>query len=218
MNQGQKHIGPTGVGRPGPGLDEVAKEHLRTIASSVAPSTEDIEEFIKFVDSSASLYWAGKSVQDENLPARVRGELKRALDTALRLNDRVNDLGGTSRWLLYSDRDDSSFNAFHESLRHVVMQLNAALITARTMRRTGGAPKAWARTVLAARVAYSIRRHLKSPSTTTPGGVFEQALATVVEAVEGRKEPAVTSLMRAALKLKVIEHEGGSIEIVPTGG
>ena len=73
----------------------------------------------------------------------------------------------------------------------------------------------YARTSLAAMVAHAIETRLAVKPTTTTGGIFEDVLKTIIEAVEKRDDPSVRDLMRAALIARVTEHPGGLIEIEP---
>ena len=190
------HRGPTGVGTAGPGLADGVKEHLRTIAESKAAPTADLDAFVKLVDMAASQFWPSKSIQDQALPATVRSEIILAHDASLLLNKRVNDLGGTSRHLLYSEGDPGTFQRFGDALMYLSEQLGLARRRADGLSKSGGAPRSYARTSLAAMVAYAIETHLESKPTTTAGGLFEDVLKTVIEAEESRKDPSVRDLMR----------------------
>ncbi len=64
-------------------------------------------------------------------------------------------------------------------------------------------------------VAHAIRKHLSVEPTITRGGLFEEALKTVIEAVEDRQSSDVRSLLKVALQSRVIESEGGTIEVIP---
>ncbi len=209
------HRGPTGVWTAGPGLADEVKEHLRTIAESKAAPTADLDAFVKLVDMAASQFWPSKSIQDQALPATVRSEIILAHDASLRLNKRVNKLGGTSRYLLYAEGGPGTHERFHDALMYVVQQLGLARGRAGDLSRSGGAPRGYARTILAAMVAHAIETCLAVKPTTTSGGLFEDVLKTVLEAVEKRNDPSVRDLMRAALKARVTEHPDGVIEIEP---
>lgn len=67
-------------------------------------------------------------------------------------------------------------------------------------------------------VAHAIETRLAVKPTTTPRGLFEDVLKTVIEAVEKRPDPSVGDLMRAALKARVSEDPEGIIEIDPQVG
>ena len=211
----EMHRGPTGVGTAGPGLADAAKEHLRTIAESKAASTSDLDAFIKLVDTAASQYWPAKSIQDEALPATVRREIKAAHDASRRLIERVNDLGGTSRHLLYAEGGPGTHERFRDALMFIAQQLGFARGRAADLSRSGGAPRSYAKTILAAMVAHAIKMRLAVEPTTTSGGLFEDVLKTVLEAVEQSADPSVRDLMRAALKARVTERPDGAIEIDP---
>ncbi len=209
------HRGPTGVGTAGPGLTDEVKEHLRTIAASKAAPTADPDAFVKLVDMATSQYWPTKSVQDQALPATVREEIKVAHDASLRLIERVNDLGGTSRHLLYAEGDPGTFQRFRDALMYLSEQLGLARRRADGLSKSGGAPRSYARTILAALVAHAIETRLAVKPTMTRGGLFEEVLKTVIEAVEKSDDPSVRYLMRAALKARVTERPDGVIEIEP---
>ncbi len=207
--------GPTGVGTAGPGLADDVKKHLRTIAESKAEPTADLDAFIKLVDTATSQYWPAKSMQDEALPATVRREIKAAHDANRRLIKRVNKLGGTTRHLLYSESDPGTFQRFGDALMYLPEQLGLARRRADGLSKSGGAPRSYARTILAALVAHAIETRLAVKPTTTSGGLFEDVLKTVLEAVEKRDDPSVRDLMRAALQARVTERPDGVIEIEP---
>lgn len=210
--------GPTGVGHPGPRLPDDVKEHLRTIAASKVARSADLDGFVKLVDTAASQYWATRSLQDQALPARVRGELKAAHDASRRLIARVNELGGTSRHFLHSEGPPDDRARFREALMYVEEQLARARRRADGLSRSGGAPLNYARVCLAALVAHAIETRLAVKPTMTRGGLFEDILATVIEAVERRRDPSVRELMRAGLAAQVSERPDGIIEIDPQVG
>ncbi len=209
------HRGPTGVGTAGPGLADDVKEHLRTIAASKAAPTADLDAFVKLVDMAASQYWPTKSFQDQALPKTVRREIKAAHDASRRLIERVNDLGGTSRHLLYAEGDPGTFERFRDALMYLSEQLGSARNRADNLSKSSGAPRGYARTNLAALVAHAIETRLAVKPTTTSGGLFEDALKTVIEAVEKSDDPFVRDLMRAALEARVTEYPNGAFEIEP---
>ena len=209
------HRGPTGVGTAGPGLADGVKEHLRTIAESKAAPTADLDAFVKLVDMATSQFWPTKSMQDQALSATVRSEIKLAHDASLRLIKRVNELGGTSRHLLYSEGGAGTFERFGKALLYISEQLGLARQRADNLSKSGGAPRGYARTILAALVAHAIETRLAVKPTTTSGGLFEDVLKTVLEAVARRRNPSVRYLMRAALKARVTERPDGVIEIKP---
>ena len=98
---------------------------------------------------------------------------------------------------------------------YIAQQLGLARRRAGDLSRSGGAPRGYARTILAAMVAHAIETRLAVKPTTTSGGLFEGVLKTVIEAVEKRDDPSVRDLMRAALKARVTERPNGLIEIEP---
>jgi hypothetical protein len=194
------------------------KEHLRTIAASKAGQAADLDGFIELVDMAASQYWGLRSLQEQALPARVRGELKAVDEAGRRLIDRMNDLGGTARHFLFSREAKGGGTRFREALLYVTSQLARARQRADELSKSAGAPLNYARIYLAALIAHAIETRLKVKPTTTRGGLFEDVLATVIEAIEKRKEPSVRELMRAGLKAQVYESPEGAIEIDPRVG
>lgn len=182
---------------------------------SKADRTADIDGFIDIVDMAASNYWPTKSLQDRALPATVRDEIKAADQACRRLIDRVNKLGGTSRYLLYSEGGSGNHERFWNALNYITEQLGRARQRADNLSKSGGAPRNHARIQLAAMVAHAIKTRLEVKPTTTWGGLFEKLLKTVIEAVEGRSDPSVRDLLRAALRTRVTESPDGIIEIDP---
>jgi hypothetical protein len=195
-------------------LTDEVKEHLRTIAESKAAPTADLDAFIKLVDTATSQFWPAKSMQDQALSATVRSEIKAAHDASRRLIERVNDLGGTSRYLLYAEGDPGTHERFGDALMYIAQQLGFARGRADDLSRSG-APRSYAKTILAAMVAHAIETRLAVKPTTTSGGLFEDVLKTVLEAVARRRNPSVRDLMRAALQARVTENPDGVIEIEP---
>lgn len=194
------------------------KEHLQTIAASKAPPAADLDGFTNLVDMAASQYRGMQLLQDQASPARVRGELKAAHEASRRLIDRVNKLGGTSRYLLYSEEPGDSGARFRDALLYVREQLGRARHRADGLSKSAGAPLNYARIYLAALVAHAIRTRLGVKPTMTRGGLYEDILVTVIEAVEKRESPSVRDLMRAGLAAQVSEPPDGGIEIDPQVG
>lgn len=203
------------MGSPGPGLPEEVKEHLRTLAESKIGRSADLGGFVKLVDMAASQYWATRSLQDQALPATVREEIRAAHEALLRLTERIKELGGTSRHLLYSEGPPGTRERFRDAIMFVSEQLARACRDADELSRCGGPPRNYARTYLAALVAHAIETRLGIKATITSGGLFEDVLKTVVEALEKRPDPAVHDLMRAARRVRVSERPDGVIEIGP---
>jgi hypothetical protein len=174
-----------------------------------------LDGFVDLVDMAASQYWGMRPLQDQALPARVRRELKAAHEASHRLIDRVNDLGGTSRHLLYAEVPADGGARFRDALLYITEQLERARLRADELSKKGGAPLNYARVYLAALIAHAIETRLGVKPTTTRGGLFEDILATVIEAVEKRANPSVRPLMRAGLAAQVYESSDGGIEIVP---
>ncbi len=98
---------------------------------------------------------------------------------------------------------------------YILEQLRSARQRADELSKSGGAPRSYARIILAALVAHAIETRLEVKPTMTAGGLFEDVLTTVIEAVEKRDDPSVRDLMRAALQARVTERPGGLIEIEP---
>ena len=130
--------GPTGVAELGPGLPADVKEQLRTIAAPKAGEAADLDGFTHLVDMAAKQYWAARSLQKEALPATVRAELKAAYKASHRLIDRLNDLGGTSRHLLYSKELTGDHARFSEAPMYVAGQLARARHHADELSRSAG--------------------------------------------------------------------------------
>ena len=152
-----------------------------------------------------------QSLQDQALPKRVRGELKAADETGRRLIKRLNDLGGTSRRLLYSKDLTGDQARFSEALMYVTGQLTRARHRADELSRKGGAPLNYAGIHLAAMVAYAIDKRLGVKPTMTRGGLYEDILVTVIEAIEKRENPSVRDLMRAGLAAEVSDTPGAIV-------
>ncbi len=112
MSSQRRASGPTGVGVLGPSLSDEVKEHLQVIAQAKAVPQSDVGAFVAALGDSASLYWASKSLQDEALPATVRDELKAVHQACMRMVDRLNKLGGTSRHLLYTEGGSGTHKHF----------------------------------------------------------------------------------------------------------
>jgi hypothetical protein len=208
-----RRIGPTVVGTAGPGLADDVKEQLRNIAKSKAAPTANLDAFIKLVDTAASQYWTAKSLQDQALPKTVRREIKAAHDASRRLIERVNDLGGASRHLLYAEGSPGTHERFGGALMRIAQQLRSARNHAEDLSKSAGAPLSYAKTSLAAMVAHAIETRLAVKPTMTRDGLFEEVLKTVIEAVEKRDDPSVRDLMRAALQARVTGNPDGVIGI-----
>lgn len=219
-----RHWGPTGVGPSGPGLNEETKEKLLTYAGSSKASRHDLDNFVGEIDKAVASYWGAKLIHTQSLPSEVRHNLKQALQADLLLNDKINDLDGLSRQLLYGYGAPDALQKIYRSIGEIIQRLNVAHQRAEHLQRTGGRPPDFAKLMLAAHVAYAIKKYLGIKPTTTREGFYEDILKVVVNAVDPRNstsslqerpEPSVRNLMQKALKVRVTEHEGGATEFDP---
>ncbi len=127
-------------------------------------------------------------------------------------------MGGTFRHLLYSEKLTDGGVRFREALVYVTEQLSRASHRADMLSRSPGALLNYARVHLAALIAHAIATRLRVKPTMTKGGLLEDILATIIEAVEKRRNPSVHGLMRAGLAAQVSERPDGVIEIDPRVG
>lgn len=223
----RREYGPTGVASPGPGLDQDAREHLSVVVTSKLGSHPDMEGLLDAVSLAVSGYHAAKIQHEEGKPAIVRKDLDDALKAALKLNDRINDLGGTARQSVYDLGDGAELVRLRDHVCASIEILKAAKLRAAELQSTGGRLPNLAAIKMAAQIAHAIRTFAGTEPTSTEGGLFEQVLLVAMEAVmapgamrgpRGRPDPALHDLMLKALRAKVTEHHGGVIEIDPMVG
>ena len=223
----RREYGPTGVASPGPGLDQDAREHLSVIVTSKLCSLPDMEGLLDAVSLAVSGFYAASILHEEAKPAIVRKELDDALKAALKLNDRINDLGGTARQSVYDLGDGAGLVRLRDHVSGAINILSAAKLRAAELQSTGGRLPDLAAIKMAAQIAHAIRTFARTEPTSTRGGLFEEVLLVAMEAVRARgalrgpgdrPDPALHDLMLKALRAKVTEHPDGVIEIDPMVG
>jgi len=154
----------------------------------------------------------------------MRENLKAAQSSALKLNDRINNLDGNSRALLAELAPDT-IDKLYSNLSEIIESLNAGLIKAKAygpaVKRQVDTP----RLILAAHIRHLMIKYLQLQPTATKDGLFEDILKAVFTAIkEGRhkrknttkaEEPSVHDLAIKAMRVRVIENEEGTLEIDP---
>src|SRR3712207_108579 len=102
MNEKRSWLGATGVVPPGiitVKLRDAEWEHAQTVVRTLLGRSPPAE-FREALDHALQARQAADYLQKMGSPKQVRYNLKRAIEAALRLNDRLNDLDGKSRQLL----------------------------------------------------------------------------------------------------------------------
>ena len=197
----RERLGPTGVGRPGPGLNDEVLEHLRNVVTSKElPDDSDVDGFLEFTNGSVSRYWSSKTLQEDNQPSRVKKELQDANASLVRFSKKINNLGGTSKWFLHSSLNCKSEYSFNSALDVVRSELLRAERMASNPVQMRGAPRSHHRRSLASEVAYAMSNFLGMEPTTTRGGLFEEIVILLLEAIEEREVKSVREILSAALK------------------
>jgi len=218
--------GPTGVASPGPGLDKDTREQLSLIVTSRLRSIPDMEGFLDAVSLAVSGYHAASSLHEEGKPAKARKELADTLKAAVKLNDLINDLGGTARQSVY-ELDGGELTRLRDHVSDAIEILNAALQRSAVLQSTGGRLPDRAAIMMAAHIAHSIRKFTEVEPTSTSGGFFEEVLAFAMQVLiarglirqpKDRPDPALHDLMLKALKAKVTKHPDGVLSIDPMVG
>ena len=109
---------------------------------------------------------------------------------------------------------------YYKPIRDIIEKLERAKKNAASFQSSGGRLLDFPKLILAAHVAYAIRKHLSVRPTISRRGAYEQLLMIVVRFAMGRQseqefEPSVRDLMLKALKVEVTVHPGGGIEFNP---
>lgn len=168
------------------------------------------EDFYKSLGEAISSFNSGRELAKASKPAKVRANLQAAIDAALVLNDRLNDLDGNSRQLLGEVENGEASVLQNVYLRKIIQALSDASHLADEYPERGRLPE-HERLWLAVEVANAISTHLGITPTTTKDGAFESVLTIVLEIATGNRVSSVHDLARHALKAKqeqpdIIKH------------
>ncbi len=141
---------------------------------------------------------SSQAIAEASKPAKVRKNIRNAVDAALVLNDRLDDLDGNSRQLM-TEVVDQGVHHLHNNLDIIIRFLIEASNLANQYQKKGRLPD-HARLFFAINVASAIKKHLEVAPTTTRGGVFESVLTIMLEIATGNEVNDVNDLVRRALK------------------
>lgn len=188
-------------------LIEMRRKGVKLVKSN------DADQFFEELEQGLNRYRAHVELADRSRPAAARASLQAALDAALKLVDKLNELDGNSLLLLQSSADGGC-EAVREAAGSTVKALGKARHLADAYPRAGALPD-YARSYLAADVAGAMRKHLGVEPTTTREGLFQSVLEVVLEIATGKEAHAVQDLVRRGLKTTRIEHSSGLIEYIP---
>lgn len=155
------------------------------------------DAFYTDIEQGLAAYRAMTGLADESRPAAVRRNLKTSLETALKLNDTLNDLDANSR-LLLGQAASGGIHATYNHLQEIIMALSEAGHKADDLPSKGRLPD-YARLNLATAVLEALRSCGASP-TTTKEGLYQNLLAVVLEIATGKPANAVHDLAEKAMK------------------
>lgn len=90
----------TGVSDVSKGISSDVCEHLHTIVMGQAISDSTISSFLDDVDFAVGVYRGNTVTHEQSLPSNTRRNLKGAFNAALAVNERLNELDGTSMQII----------------------------------------------------------------------------------------------------------------------
>jgi len=180
-------------------IDLNGREQIRSQLQSIDSTYKVPEDFYKSLGLAIARFNSGEALAAISSPAVVRKNLQAAIDAALALNERLNDLDGNSRQLLSSvDGGETSVLQDHH-LWKIIRALSEADHLADEYPKKGRLPEHH-RLWLAVDVANAIDVHVGAAPTTKVDGLFESILAIILEIATGHQVSSVHDLARRALK------------------
>jgi hypothetical protein len=157
-------------------IDEARKQIAKELG--VKGVKEIPEGFFIALGMAIGLYCSIREMAEATRPAKVRQNLKDALEATRILNDKLNNLDGNSRQLLDEIEGGAQLQDVH--LASIVRTLSEAVRLAKEYPTTRAGLHDHARLYLAKDVADAISEHLGRRATTTKEGVFESVLTIVL--------------------------------------
>lgn len=205
---------PTGIIRLAdhPALSPETREQLELLVHAKTGAKQDLNGFLEDLDYAARMRRGARELRQESSPRTVREQLLAVHKAFKKLSDRLNELDGKARQLLYSDSSTASRESIDTAMSHIAQGLIEASERVDGLPQTGGKPKRYEDLAMAELVAQAMERHLGEDPKMTRGGLFEQLLKTIIEALEPeRDDPSVREIIRDVLNARaagepIVEH------------
>ncbi|BAZ92607.1 anti-sigma factor [Thiohalobacter thiocyanaticus] len=177
-------------------LSREDKERLGLEISAKGQELKDADEFHSLIEHALMSYKAMSSLRDESRPSEVRKNFKKSLDSALLLNDRLNEMDANSR-LILSRKISGGITTLHRHLGKIISALSEGSHAADEFPK--GRLTDYARLELARVVIKALKSQGIEP-TTTKEGLFSNVLAIVLEMATGKPVSAVHALAAEAIR------------------
>ena len=195
-----------------PALSPETREQLELIVREKTGTRQDLTGFLADLDYAAGMRRGARDLRQDTSPGTVREQFRAAHKACKKLSDRLNDLDGKARQLLYSESSSTTLDSMQFSLNHIARSLVEASERADGLPQTGGRPKHYEDLAMAELVAQAMERHLNKAPRNTRGGLYEQLLKAMIEALEPeRDDPSVREIIRDVFKARangepIVEH------------
>lgn len=167
------------------------------------------DEFFEDLGAAVGLFRSIRDMAESRRPAKVRDNLKAAIEAAHTLNEKLNGLDGNSRYLIRVG--GCAVDLQDDHLWPIIQALGQAAILADEYPQSGRLPED-ERLYLAVDVKNAIATHLGVEATSTKEGVFESILTVVLQIATGQQVNSVHELSRRALKAMKVEVQKGLFE------
>lgn len=211
-SMGKKAWSSTGVGSLPP-FSFSMQERKRILSKIDRKTVSDPDRFIRELEEKVRIFRFDKSLSEESRPKAVRDNLDRALNTAKKLWERVNELDGNSRQLL---AEDGSISDLHASITTAIVRLSKARQLANQYpgKASGRLPEP-RRKWLVIDVAEVFENHTGIETMKVPTGEFLSVLEVVYQAATGTQGAGLGRIATAALEKRPqmkVKHPNGMVE------
>jgi hypothetical protein len=157
------------------------------------------ESFYHVIEKEMGYYDADRRLAASNRPQEVKKQLELALDSAEKLNDQLQLLGGTSKKLIKEAKGDRMASFDISSIPNLVELLAAAHQLALEL-PTASALRDRSRLNLAIQVAKAVQNILEMHPSSTKEGLYTEVLSIILEVATGKSSRDSNDLARKALK------------------
>ena len=194
--------GATGIADVRPvKIDTARREQINLELQSKGLLSEAPTAFFEALSQAIGHFNAGREMAEFSKPANVRKNLQTALNAALELYGRLDDLDGNSCQLLAEVEYGGIATLQGAHLLKIIHALREASLLANEY-PTKGRLREGHRLGLAMDVADAIDTHIGVKPTTTKEGIYESILTIVLEITTDKEVKSVHDLARKALKEK----------------
>jgi hypothetical protein len=221
-----KSLGSTGnlAQQADPSLSEEAKEYLAEILLEKLKDRKKVEFLIEKINSVVRSQPIRIRVQKTSSPAIVRKSIKRTEKAVLALYKQLNAIDGETLRLLRMETD-ASVDRMRSEILQFLEGLSQGSEIAGERNPRGGRPRDDANQLLVAEAAHILRTHTTIKPTATAGGIFEQIVEVLLEAIDGRRrrkrlgdsELYVHDLTLKALRIRVFIDDDGLFDALSGG-